>query len=61
MQPHSQIIYDVKHWRERAESARRMAEQITDPIARDAMLQVAAEYERLAERAATRNPERSSA
>ena len=55
------IIYDASHWRDRAEGARAMAEQITDPAARDAMLQVAAGYERLAERAAMRKPERQPA
>ena len=48
------IIYDASHWRDRAEEARRMAKQIEDPSARDAMLQVAAGYERLAERASAR-------
>jgi len=51
------IIYHAKHWQERAEEARRMAEQIPDPAAQEAMLQVAAGYERLAERAAARRSE----
>ena len=51
------IIYDARHWRDRAEEARRMAEQIQDPAAQDAMLHVAAGYERLAQRASARKPE----
>jgi hypothetical protein len=51
------IIYDPRHWRDRAEEARRMADQIQDHAARHAMLQVAAGYERLAERASARKPE----
>lgn len=48
------IIYDAARWRDRAEEARRMAAEIRDATARDAMLQVAAGYERLAERASLR-------
>jgi hypothetical protein len=38
----------AEHWRQRAERARAMAEQITDAKAREMMLSVAASYEHLA-------------
>ena len=41
-------INDPKHWRYRAEEARAMAESMTDPEAKQSMLNVAADYERLA-------------
>jgi hypothetical protein len=41
-------INDPKHWRERAEEARTVAEQLTDPDSRRAMLRIAADYEELA-------------
>ena len=54
MQVPSTIIYDIQHWRHRADEARAMADQITDLASREAMLQVAAGYDRFAERAAAR-------
>jgi hypothetical protein len=45
---------DAKHWRERAEEARRIAAELTDPESRKLMLKVAADYDRLAERAEIR-------
>ena len=47
-------INDPKHWRYRAEEARAMAESMTDPEAKQLMLNVAADYERLAKRAEDR-------
>jgi hypothetical protein len=47
-------INDPKHWRYRAEEARAMAESMTDPEAKRLMLNVAADYERLAKRAEDR-------
>ena len=47
-------INDPKHWRYRAEEARAMAESMTDPEAKQSMLDVAADYERLAKRAEDR-------
>ena len=47
-------INDPKHWRYRAEEARAMAESMTDPVAKQSMLSVAAEYEKLAKRAEDR-------
>jgi hypothetical protein len=43
---------DVKHWQARAEELRMMAEQINDTKAREIMLRLVADYERLAEWAA---------
>jgi hypothetical protein len=48
------VMYDAGHWRDRADEARRMAVEIKDLAARDAMLQVAVGYDRLAERASVR-------
>ena len=61
MLPLPPIVYDAKHWRDRADVARRMADQITDAVAKEAMRQVAAGYDRLAERAAAQKPERHPA
>jgi hypothetical protein len=38
---------DINLWRERAEEARAQAEQMTDPVCRSMMIQVAETYERL--------------
>jgi hypothetical protein len=43
------IRVDPEHWRERAEEARYVAKQMSDPVAREMMLRIAADYERLAE------------
>jgi DNA-binding ferritin-like protein len=45
---------DPKHWRERAEEARARAEQMTDRDARQMMLGIAEDYEKLAKRAEER-------
>ena len=47
-------INDPKHWRERAEEARVHAEQMADPEAKQTMLKIAEDYEKLAERAEQR-------
>ena len=39
---------DPAHWRQRAEDARREAGQIDDPSTKNALLEIAAAYERLA-------------
>jgi len=44
-------INDSSHWRERAQQMRALAEAATDAAAKEAMLRVAREYDRLAERA----------
>ena len=43
----SQIVDNPAHWRQRAEEARREAEQIDDPSTKSALLEIAAAYERL--------------
>jgi hypothetical protein len=48
-------INDPKHWRYRAEEALAMAESLTDPEAKQLMLNVAADYEKLAKRAEERS------
>jgi hypothetical protein len=45
------FINDPAHWRQRAEEARAIAEQMNDLNSKDAMLRIAKDYERLAERA----------
>jgi len=52
--PEKRLLNDAAHWRDRAEEARVRAEQFSDPQARRMMLDIAAEYERLAERAERR-------
>jgi hypothetical protein len=48
------VINDPEHWRERARLLRLLAPLAPDDQAREAMLQVATDYERLALRAAQR-------
>lgn len=49
------FINDPEHWRNRANEARALAEQIQDPQSREAMLRIASDYERLATRAQQRS------
>lgn len=48
-------INDPAHWRERAKQMRAMAEDVRETEAKEAMLRVAKEYDRLAERADIRS------
>ena len=50
----SHILDDVQHWRGRAEASRVLAEQMSDAIAREMMLRIASNYERIAEQAIAR-------
>ena len=50
----SHIFDDPKHWRQRTEQARALAEQMSDAASREMMLGIAKDYERLAERAEQR-------
>jgi molecular chaperone GrpE (heat shock protein) len=47
-------INDPKHWRERAEEARTVADQVTDDKSKQSMLRIAKDYEELAKRAERR-------
>jgi hypothetical protein len=48
------IIHDPQHWRQRAEEARAIADQLNNPQSKEAMLRIAKDYERLAARAEQR-------
>ena len=48
------FINDPEHWRNRAEEARTLAEQMSDETSRQTMLRIATDYDRLAQRAASR-------
>ena len=45
---------DPKHWRDRAEEARVLAQDMKDPEAREATLRIAKDYDHIAERAEQR-------
>jgi hypothetical protein len=49
-----QLLDDVQHWRDRAKESRVLAGQINDALAREMMLRVASNYERMAEQASGR-------
>ena len=48
------LIHDPKHWRDRAQEARAIADEMKDPDAKQMMLGIARDYVRLAERAEAR-------
>lgn len=48
------FVNDPEHWRNRAERARSLADQMNDEAFKQMMLRTAADYDRLAERAALR-------
>jgi hypothetical protein len=55
VRPHGQCpINDPKHWRDRAEEARTVADEMSDPDAKRKMLRIAEDYEELARRAERR-------
>jgi hypothetical protein len=53
----SHLFDDPKHWRQRAEEARVLAEQMSDPASKEMMLGIAKDYQRLAVRAEQRAQE----
>jgi hypothetical protein len=50
----SSFINDPEHWRNRAEEARTLADQMSDEASKQTMLRTAADYRRPAERAVLR-------
>jgi ribosomal protein S17E len=50
------LLDDPEHWRNRAEEARSVAEQLSDPESKRTMLRIAGDYDRLAEHAQRRAP-----
>jgi hypothetical protein len=48
------LLDPPEHWRKRAEQARTIAEQLSDPESKRTMLRIAQDYERLAEQAKLR-------
>jgi hypothetical protein len=45
---------DPEHWRKRAEDARALARLMSDPVGKEAMMEIADRYDRLAARAVER-------
>ena len=54
------ILDDPKHWRDRAEEVRSLADQMSDPETRRIMRGIADDYEKLAKRAEQRRGKTST-
>ena len=52
--PHILYFNDFEHWRQRAKEARTLAERMSDKVVKATILRIAADYDRLALRAAVR-------
>ncbi|HZN28916.1 MAG TPA: hypothetical protein VFB88_06105 [Xanthobacteraceae bacterium] len=52
--PSPHFINEPEHWRRRAAEARTLADQMSDPQSKQAMLRIATDYDRLATRAEAR-------
>jgi hypothetical protein len=52
--PTRSLLNDPAHWRQRAQEARSIADQLDDPAAKQTMLEIAQQYEQLANVAETR-------
>jgi hypothetical protein len=52
--PDAPHFNDPEHWRQRAEEARVLAEQMNDETSKQMMLRIADDYDKLAVRAAMR-------
>jgi hypothetical protein len=50
----SSAINDPEHWRQRAQEMRDLAAEVNDPLFKQTMLRIAADYDRLATRAEER-------
>ena len=48
------LLNNAEHWLQRAQETRRLAEGISDPEAKQTLLKIADDYERLAQRASNR-------
>jgi hypothetical protein len=52
--PTPTLLNDPAHWRRRAQETRSTADQLDDPVAKQAMLEIAQHYEQIATIADTR-------
>jgi len=54
----SKLMDNPKHWRDRADEARALEAELTDPVARDTMRQIATGYDYIADRIEARQASR---